>query len=68
MKAIIDRFGADVPTRIADCAHFITTVEVSVSPTFYAWVFTYGGKIQIISPEPVRREYSERLKMAYNQA
>ncbi len=34
MKAIIDRFGADVPTRIADCAHFIATVEVSVSPPF----------------------------------
>lgn len=68
MKAIIDRFGADVPIRIADCAHFIATVEVSVSPTFYAWVFTYGGRIQILSPESVRREYSERLKMAYNQA
>lgn len=68
MKSVIDRFGEDVQTRLFDCTHFITTVEVSVSPTFFAWIFTYNGKIQIISPETVKREYAERLKTALDKA
>lgn len=68
MKVIVDRFGEDVQTRTFDCRHFVATVEVSVSPTFYAWVFTYGGRIKILSPEAVKQEYTERLKTALNQA
>ncbi len=68
MKDIIDRFGEDVQTRTFDCMHFIATVEVSVSPTFFAWIFTYGGSIEILSPEAVRQEYMERLETAMNKA
>lgn len=67
MNAVVDRFGEDVQTRKSDCAHFIAAVEVSVSPTFFAWVFTYGGKIEIVSPREVRREYKKRLETALNQ-
>lgn len=68
MKSVIDRFGEDVQTRPFDCTHFIATVEVSVSPTFFAWIFTYNGKIQIISPVTVKREYADRLKTALDKA
>lgn len=68
MKSVIDRFGEDVQTRLFDCTHFIATVEVSVSPTFFAWIFTYNGKIQIISPETLKREYADRLKTALDKA
>ena len=68
MKDIIDRFGEDVQTRPYDCRHFTATVEVSVSPTFYAWVFTYGEKVEILSPQAVREEYAKRLKTALNKA
>lgn len=59
MKAIVDRFGEDVETHIADDAHFIATAPVSVSPTFYSWVFTYAGAMRIISPDTVKQEYRE---------
>ena len=62
MKEIVDRFGEDVPTRRFDDTSFIATVEVSVSPTFYAWIFTYGNNIQILSPDAVRQGYIEHLK------
>lgn len=64
MKAIIDRFGDDVETNITDCNHFMATVKVSVSPTFFAWVFTYAGKIRIVSPRNVIDKYKEHFKQA----
>ena len=67
MKAVIDRFGEEVAVRSTGGGCFIASVEVSVSPTFYAWVFTYSGKIKILSPQTVRDEYENRLKTALNQ-
>ena len=68
MDDIVDRFGEQVQTGRYDSSHFTACVQVSVSPTFYAWVFTYGGQIEILSPEPVRREYAQRLQAALKQA
>ena len=67
MKAIVDRFSMKVQTKPTDCGHFIATVEVSASPTFYAWVFTFGGKIRIISQNEVKVEYNRMLKDSINQ-
>ena len=64
MKTIIDRFGSKVQTRTADCGHFITTVEVSASATFYAWVFMFAGKIKILSPSEVKDKYQQMLQHA----
>lgn len=67
MNAVVDRFGEGVQTRKADCTHFIAVVEVSVSPTFFAWVFTYGGKVEILSPPTVKQAYREHLIAALNE-
>lgn len=64
MKAILDRFGDDVVTHKIDFSHFTVEVEVSASPTFFAWVFTYVGKMKILSPPNVVQEYAERLRSA----
>lgn len=61
MKSIVDRFGEDVQVRQADSEHFIATVEVSVSPTFFSWVFTFAGEIKILSPKSVADRYIEQL-------
>ena len=53
MKDIVDRFGEDVETTSLDSGHFVAAVEVSVSPTFYAWLFTYGAAIQILLQIPL---------------
>lgn len=64
MKAVVDRFGETVSTKKLDSAHFSAEVEVFVSSTFFSWVFTYAGKMKIISPKEVSDEYNERLKVA----
>ncbi|MBQ9117050.1 MAG: WYL domain-containing protein, partial [Clostridia bacterium] len=62
MKVIIDRFGEDVKTARLDADSFSAEVEVSASPTFYAWLFTYGGKLQILSPQSIKDEYIRQIR------
>lgn len=61
MKYVIDRFGEDVQTEKENEARFKATVRVDLSPTFYGWVFGFGGKIRIDSPVQAKREYREML-------
>ena len=56
MRSVIDRFGENVRTETVDEQHFRATVEVAPSPPFFSWVFTFGGKIRIISPLTVLEE------------
>ncbi len=61
MKYIIERFGEDVQTTAYDMTSFRTIVDVELSPTFYSWVFTFGGKVQILTPDHARKEYCDML-------
>lgn len=56
MRSVIDRFGENVRTETVDEQHFRATVEVAPSPPFFSWVFTFSGKIRIISPAAVLEE------------
>lgn len=51
MKHIIDRFGEKVFTAPADDKHFLVETTVSLSQTFYGWVFSFGGKMKITAPQ-----------------
>ena len=51
MKYIVDRFGEDVETEPVSRNTFEARVRVALSPTFYAWVFTFEGGVRIITPE-----------------
>ena len=64
MKTIVDRFGERAETRVTDCGHFKATVEVSASPTFFSWIFTYAGKIRILAPQSVADAYKEHIRKA----
>ena len=64
MKSIIDRFGEDVDTKIADAGHFYVTVRVSVSKTFFGWVFASDGAVEITEPYEAVKAYGEMLERA----
>ena len=64
MKVIIDRFGEDVTVLAYDMNSFRLKTEVSVSPTFYGWVFGFGGKIQILEPKRIKDEYAMMISSA----
>ena len=66
MKTVIDRFGADVQTAIVDDAHFKVTADISLSPTFYGWLFEFGGKIRLLSPDKALAAYKAMVTAAFN--
>lgn len=64
MNYIIDKFGAAAEITPIDHKHFSATTDVSVSKTFFGWVFQFNGDIKILFPSSVVEKYSEMLKNA----
>ena len=64
MKVIIDRFGTEVDTAVYENSGFFADLKVSVSPTFFSWLFGFGGKIRIVSSETVVNAYISAAKAA----
>ena len=64
MKGVLDKFGMDITVKKADPEHFRTKVKVCTSPTFYSWVFQWGGKVRIEGPDDAVAEYKEMAREA----
>ncbi len=60
--AVVDRFGREVMLVPDGEGRFTVTVEVAVSPQFYAWLFGFGTEAEILSPEPLRRAAAEQAR------
>ena len=54
--AVIDRFGREVMMIADGEEQFTVSLEVVVSPQFFAWVFGFGTEAEILAPEAVRNE------------
>lgn len=67
MDAIIDRFGDDVQTFANDMTSFRAVVNIAVSHVFFSWVFGFGGRVKIKSPEGVRNQYADMIAEAYSE-
>lgn len=68
MKVVIDRFGKNVITFSNPDGGFYADVNISVSRTFFGWLFGFAGKIEIVSPQQVRDDYlamAEQVIEAY---
>jgi hypothetical protein len=64
MKYLVDQFGMGIRIRRAGKGWFKLEVNVCTSPTFYGWVFQFGGNIRINGPEDVREEYRRMVLTA----
>lgn len=64
MKTMVDCFGEEVTTLAYDMTSFRIQIEVSVSSTFFGWVFGFGGKVQILGPESVKAQYRQMIAKA----
>ena len=64
LDQVIDRFGDGIELKSVTKHHFLVTVPVSLSTTFYAWVFQFVGKMSILAPEHVREAYAGYLQEA----
>ena len=61
MKAVIDHFGSNVRTKPVGDNQFRATVKVCPSPTFYRWIFGWGGKMRIEGPVKMKSDYKSLL-------
>ena len=51
LDAVIDEFGKEIMyTPSEDGKGFRANVPVELSPTFYAWVSTFGKNVKIVAP------------------
>jgi hypothetical protein len=66
MKYIVDQFGRDIKIKRAGKGWFGLMVSVCASPTFYSWVFQFGGNVKIKGPEDVKEEYRRMVNIAIN--
>lgn len=57
--AVIDQFGKDIQMFAVDEEHFTITAPIEVSPTFFAWISTFGRRVKILGPEPVVKKMRE---------
>ena len=51
INVVLDRFGKDIVINRQDDDHFIITVDVVATNTFLGWLFMFGEKVKILSPE-----------------
>jgi len=59
---VIDRFGKEVIMVPDSDNHFVINVKVSVSPMFFGWLFSFGNKVEILSPQSVKDKMKDTLK------
>ena len=64
LDQIIDKFGEQVEINNVQKDTFDITVPVSISGTFYAWVFQFVGEMNTIAPERIVNAYAEYLQEA----
>ena len=64
MDAVIDKFGKDVDVSAYDENSFKVDVMTSVGNVFYSWIFGFGGRVYINSPEDVKAEYAKMVAAA----
>lgn len=58
---VADRFGKNVFITKESDATFCISVNVMLSPQFYAWVFGFGGKMRILSPKNAVDEFKAQI-------
>lgn len=53
LNAAMDRFGSDAHMYTAEDGTIHLTAQVEAGPTFFGWLFQFGSKMQILSPQHV---------------
>ena len=61
MKYIIDHYGINTETERNSENTFIAKVPATLTPTFYSWVFQFGGQIRILGPNIAVENYKKLL-------
>ncbi len=66
LDAVMDKFGTDIIPHKVDDENFSVSREVSMSPTFYAWMFQFGTNAKITAPDRLIDAYKDYIKTVLN--
>ncbi|MCR5487111.1 MAG: WYL domain-containing protein [Lachnospiraceae bacterium] len=61
MGAVQDKFGEHVHIVRTSPDKCVASVQLQVSPTFWGWIFQFGKKVKILSPEALAEEYKSKI-------
>ena len=59
---MLDRFGFGLEMSVYSERTFWFSAEVQLSPAFYAWCFSFGDALKILSPPEAVEEMKAYLK------
>ena len=51
LNVAIDRFGADAHMRAVEGGKIELSASVEAGPTFYGWLFQFGPRVKLLSPQ-----------------
>ena len=66
INAVIDRFGVDINIYKNSRETFQIVIDVVPSDTFLGWLFMFGDKVRIISPETVIHKMKDIIERVSN--
>ncbi len=61
LDTVVDRFGDYATYRRDDEKHFVVSVSVEISATFFGWLCGFGNRAKLLSPSPVIEEFTQHL-------
>lgn len=67
VSVVLDHFGSDIHMRDINDGWFAITVDVSASPVFFSWMFQFGARARIESPDTLIASMRELLIEHINQ-
>ena len=59
---IYDKFGEDTEIWQED-GRYAANVKVQISPTFWGWLFQFGGRMRLKEPAALREEMERQLSL-----
>lgn len=66
-NSAVDKFGPETMMIPQTDGGFTLTAPVAVSPVFFSWVFSFGGRVKILGPENVRQAYRALCRKALEE-
>lgn len=60
--SVIDRFGTDIVIQKVDDQQFSTEVNVTISPSFFSWIFQFAGKAVVTGPDEAVAQMKQLLE------
>lgn len=62
INTVLDRFGNKITVIPDGDDHFTVRVKVKAEPPFFAWLFQFGCKAQIVKPSDLKEKYRKQIE------